>query len=93
MNTTPQVPVGLSTKVGLIATALAALAAAVAAVIDGDHTPETIAALVTAGLTLYGVIRSRGEQAAALYSRQEPLGADVLRDPDDDRDLHDGGLT
>jgi len=79
----PGVPVGLSTKVGLAATAIAGITAGVAAILNGDHTEETIASIITAGIILYGVIRSRGEQAAVLLAKQPPTptnkepGADV----------------
>jgi len=75
-------PVGLATKVGLISSAIAGVAAGAAAVAGGDHSNETLGALVTAGIILYGVIRSRGEQAAVLLAKQPPApakepGADV----------------
>jgi hypothetical protein len=62
--TTP--PVGLSTRVGLAVAALLGVLGPLSTVLDGDQTPEAIGALVSAAIVLYGVIRSRGEQAAAL---------------------------
>jgi hypothetical protein len=64
----PKIPNGLATKVGLLATVAATGAAAVAAILDGDHSEETITLLVTAALTAYGLIRGRSEQAAAAYA-------------------------
>lgn len=79
--TAPAVPVGLSTKVGLASSAVLGVVAALAAILDGDHSAETIAALVTAAFVLYGVIRSRGDQAAALYANNAPVEADDTLHP------------
>ena len=64
----PKIPNGLATKVGLLATTLATGAAALASILDGDHTEETVTLLFTAALTAYGLIRGRSEQAAAAYA-------------------------
>lgn len=62
----PQPTVGLSTKLGLLAAAVGALVAGVSAILHGDHTEGTITGAAVAALSIYAVIRSRGEQAAAL---------------------------
>lgn len=59
------IPVGLSTRLGLIATAVLAVAALVAAVLNGDHTTETITALIGAVITLVTVLQGRYGQAQA----------------------------
>jgi hypothetical protein len=61
----PSIPVGLATKLGLLASGLGTLFALVAAVIGGDHTPETLGGLAVAAVSVYAVITSRGEQNAA----------------------------
>jgi hypothetical protein len=83
MNTTrfPSIPVGLLTKLGTGAAALAAIFAGVAAVLDGDHQEETITGIITAAGLLYGVIRARGDQAAAQVAGVEAAAvhrADVV---------------
>jgi len=77
----PVIPRGLATNVGLIAGALAAIAAGVAAIIEGDHTPETLGALLTAGALLYGVIRGWMDQAAAALARPPASTPIVLPAP------------
>lgn len=61
----PQIPVGLATKAGLIASSLAAIFALVAAILEGDHSTETIGALIAAAAPLYAVIKGRMDQATA----------------------------
>lgn len=62
---TPAIPVGLATKLGVLFAALSGSAALVAAILKGDHRPETIAALLTAAAPIYAVIKGRMEQATA----------------------------
>lgn len=61
-------PVGLGTKLGVVVGALASVAAALAPVLDGDQTPESLGALGLAALAFYGVIRGRSDQAAAIVA-------------------------
>lgn len=61
------VPIGLATKLGVWGTSVLAIVALATAVIDGDHTPETITALVTATIVLATTIYGRMKQAAAAY--------------------------
>src|SRR5215207_3405472 len=73
-NDSPQVPpVGLATKLGLVAITLLGAAGAIAAFLDGDHTPETITLIAGAVATAISVIVGRSQQAAAIY------GARALR--------------
>jgi hypothetical protein len=75
----PAIPVGLATKLGLFAAALAALVAAGTAVLHGDHTLETITALIIAGVNVYGVVGGRMGQAAAAAARVPLLVNEVGR--------------
>jgi hypothetical protein len=61
----PPIPVGLATKIGVLLTAASTIAALLAAILKGDHRPETIAALITAAIPAYAVITGRMNQAAA----------------------------
>lgn len=60
------VPVGIATKLGVYGTSVLAIVALVTAVLDGDHTPETLTALATATIVLATTIYGRMVQAAAL---------------------------
>ncbi len=64
-QTPPPIPVGLASKLGVIATALASGAAAVFAFQAGDHSAETITAILVAGATVVVTIWGRMAQAAA----------------------------
>jgi hypothetical protein len=64
----PQIPVGLATKLGLILGALATLITAVLAILDGDHSQETLGAAVFAAANFVAVILGRSQQAAAVYA-------------------------
>jgi hypothetical protein len=64
MNT---IPVGLGTKLGALGTLALGVAALVAAVLDGDHSQETLVALAGAVITLCTTIAGRFAQAAAIY--------------------------
>lgn len=64
-NTQP-IPIGLGTKLGVLAAAISSLVGAIFAIADGDHSPETITALVVAGGLIYGVVKGRMDQATAL---------------------------
>jgi hypothetical protein len=68
MPTQPRsaVPVGLATKMGVYGTSVLAIVALVTAVIDGDHTPETLTALATATIVLATTIYGRMKQAASI---------------------------
>ena len=85
LNDKHNIPVGLGTKVGLLTASVGALVAALAAILHGDHSETTITGLIVAAITVYGVVRSRGEQAAALY-RDAPSQSqtdDGSDEPDD----------
>jgi ABC-type transport system involved in cytochrome bd biosynthesis fused ATPase/permease subunit len=62
-----KVPIGPSTKMGVYGTSVLAVVALVTAVLDGDHTPETMTALFTATFLLATTIYGRMKQAAAVY--------------------------
>lgn len=64
MNT---IPVGLGTKLGALGTLALAAVALVAAVLDGDHSQETLVALAGAVIALCTTIAGRYVQAAAIY--------------------------
>jgi hypothetical protein len=68
----------MATKLGVACSALATIAALVAAILKGNHQPETIAALIAAVAPIYAVIRGRMDQAVA-HVRAAPGG--VLSDP------------
>lgn len=70
--TSPSIPVGLATKLGLLAAALSSAFAAVTAILNGDHTPETITALLVAGASVYAVVSGRMAQAAAQLAPPAP---------------------
>jgi hypothetical protein len=61
------IPSGLATQLGVYGTSVMAIVALVTAVLDGDHTPETLIALVTATIILATTIYGRMKQAAAIY--------------------------
>ena len=65
----PQIPVGIGTKLGVIASSLAAIFALVATILEGDHSTETIGALIAAALPLYAVIKGRMDQATAAVAK------------------------
>jgi hypothetical protein len=73
------VPTGLATKLGVYGTSVLAIVALVTAVLDGDHTPETLIALATATIVLSTTIYGRMKQAAALY-RDAPNSLQGLED-------------
>lgn len=63
----PETPaVGFATKLGVLVAALVPLLGALATVLDGDQTPEALGALAVGALAVYGVIRGRSDQAAAI---------------------------
>lgn len=83
----PVIPVGLGTKLGTLGTALLAVVAAGTAVLNGDHTIETITALAGAVAVLVTTIEGRYRQAAAIYRSGGPVAVlDVV-----DRALGDQG--
>jgi hypothetical protein len=61
------VPIGLSTQLGVYGTSVLAIVALVSAVLDGDHTLETLTALATATILLATTIYGRMKQASAVY--------------------------
>jgi ABC-type transport system involved in cytochrome bd biosynthesis fused ATPase/permease subunit len=64
---TVTIPSGLATQLGVFGTSAMAIVALVSAVLDGDHTPETLVALATATIILATTIYGRMKQAAAVY--------------------------
>jgi hypothetical protein len=60
-----QPSVGLGTQAGLVATAILGIAAIVTAILNGDHSTETVASLAGAVVTLCTTIGGRMAQAAA----------------------------
>jgi hypothetical protein len=61
------IPSGLSTQLGVYGTSVMAIVALITAVLNGDHTLETLTALVTATILLSTTIYGRMRQAAAVY--------------------------
>jgi len=61
------IPIGFATKLGVYGTSVLAIVALVTAVLNGDHTPETLTALGTATVVLATTIYGRMKQAAAVY--------------------------
>lgn len=68
-----QIPVGIATKLGTVAGAAAAVAAIVTAVLEGDHTPETLGALAAAVLAFWKVMDGRYKQATARRATSTPI--------------------
>lgn len=66
VDTGAVIPEGPASKLGKLAAAALAIAALVAAVLNGDHTPETLVALGGAVATLVTYMGGRYAQAAAL---------------------------
>lgn len=64
---TDTIPEGLATRLGKYATALLAVVAAVTAVLEGDHSQETLLAGAGAVAVLLTLMGGRFAQAAALY--------------------------
>lgn len=63
---------GLATKSGYLATALLAVFAVVTAIVNGDHSSETIASLAGAVWTLSVTVGGRMYQAAAMLRSVAP---------------------
>lgn len=61
------IPVGLGTQLGTLGTVVLGFVALLTAVLHGDHSAETIAALLGAVTTLVTTIGGRMAQAAAIY--------------------------
>lgn len=61
------IPIGFATKLGVYGTSVLAIVALVTAVLNGDHTPETLTALATATIVLATTIYGRMKQAAAVF--------------------------
>ena len=66
----PDIPKGLATQIGQVVGAGFALVALVTAVLEGDHSQETITALILSAVTFVTLIVSRSAQAAAWYASQ-----------------------
>lgn len=64
-NLFPDVPVGLGSKLGIGGGFLAAVAAALVSLLDGDQTTESTGLVGFAAVLLYAVIRGRMDQSAA----------------------------
>lgn len=69
---TPVIPVGLGTKLGALGTSVLGLAALVSAFLGGDHSAETVGALVSASIVLIATIAGRFAQAYAIYRNKPP---------------------
>lgn len=67
----PVIPLGFASKLGVYSTAALSIVALVTAVLDGDHTPETLVALAAAVITLATTLWGRFMQAYAIY-RDKP---------------------
>lgn len=65
-----QISKGLATQVGQLVGAAFALIALVTAVLDGDHSQETVTALILAGITFVTLMAGRFAQAYALLRGQ-----------------------
>lgn len=63
------IPVGLATRLGLLATALMGVLSAGTTVLNGDHKTETIGLLAGAVITFVQVLAGRYNQAAAIHGR------------------------
>jgi hypothetical protein len=63
---------GLSTQVGLLSSAILGVVAIVTAILNGDHSSETIASLAAAVFTLCTTIGGRMYQAAQLLRGAAP---------------------
>jgi hypothetical protein len=61
----PIIPIGFGTKLGLATSAIAGIVALVAAVLDGDHSTETLVALVLAVVAAVRTVDGRMNQATA----------------------------
>jgi len=77
----PVIPIGLGTKLGLSSAALFSLVALVAAVMNGDHTTETITALIIAGVSVVRTVDGRMAQGAALVTAAPVAADEGLLDP------------
>lgn len=71
----PVIPEGLATKLGKLLIAAFAVTALVTAVLDGDHTPETLMALGGSIATAITLILGRSAQAYAIYRDAPAVGA------------------
>lgn len=67
-----QISKGLATHVGQAVGAAFALIALVTAVLDGDHSQETVTALILAGVTFVTLMAGRFAQAYALLRGDKP---------------------
>jgi hypothetical protein len=70
----PEIPKGLATQIGQIVGAAFALIALVTAVLDGDHSQETVTALILSAVTFITLMAGRFAQAyAMLRERPSPV--------------------
>ena len=71
------VPVGWTSLLGVYSTAALAIVALVAAILNGDHSQETLLALAGAVITLVSTLAGRFAQAVAIYRAKPGLGSIV----------------
>lgn len=74
------IPVGLATKLGGVVASLFALVSLVSAVLDGDHSQETVISLILAAVTVFVLMGGRYAQAA-LKALGEHLGPAAPQQP------------
>jgi hypothetical protein len=71
----PVIPLGFASKLGVYSAAVLAIAALVTAVLNGDHSAETLTALAGAVITLATTLAGRFAQAYAIYRDSPSLGS------------------
>lgn len=93
----PDVPVGLGSKVGIGSGVLVAFVGAVFAFADGDHSEETITALIVGGALILSVVWGRMLQAIAQIKAAQPkviaLAAPAGELPSGDGPLTEGDMA
>lgn len=68
----PEIPVGLATRIGQVVAAIFGLIALATAVLNGDHSQETITALILSAVTVFVLMGGRYAQAALALLAQRP---------------------
>lgn len=86
MNSPTYIPVGLATRLGQIVAAIFGLIALVTAVLNGDHSQETILALILSAGTVFVLMGGRYAQAALanlahVLEAQAALNKDAAEPP------------
>jgi hypothetical protein len=71
--TLPDVPIGFLTKLGVVVAAVAAIIGGVTAVLNGDHSEETITLIASSIATVVAVVLGRSIQNAAAIANK-PAG-------------------